>query len=214
MNYSTAETKITVVIIEDDTTIREGLTYLINNESGYYVSGSYSNAEEALKQLKGELANVILLDINLPGMSGIQAIVKLKMIMPKAHILMLTVYEDEENIFKSLTLGASGYLTKNISAHKIIEAIQEVVDGGAPMSTNVAKLVIKSFHKNTQNSPLTKRETEILEQVANGKSRTKIAVDLQIDVETVKTHIKNIYEKLDVHSRDEAIKTAKDNKFI
>jgi DNA-binding NarL/FixJ family response regulator len=214
MNYSTAETKITVVIIEDDTTIREGLTYLINNESGYYVSGSYSNAEEALKQLKGELANVILLDINLPGMSGIQAIMKLKMIMPKAHILMLTVYEDEENIFKSLTLGASGYLTKNISAHKIIEAIQEVVDGGAPMSTNVAKLVIKSFHKNTQNSPLTKRETEILEQVANGKSRTKIAVDLQIDVETVKTHIKNIYEKLDVHSRDEAIKTAKDNKFI
>jgi DNA-binding NarL/FixJ family response regulator len=190
------------------------MTYLINNEAGFYVSGSYSNAEDALKQLKGQLPDVILLDINLPGISGIQAITKLKQLLPKVHILMLTVFEDEQNIFKSLSLGASGYLTKNINAHKIIEAIKEVMDGGAPMSMNVAKLVIKSFHKNTQNSPLTKRETEILEQVANGKSRTKIAVDLHIDVETVKTHIKNIYEKLDVHSRDEAIKLAKDNKFI
>ena len=127
---------------------------------------------------------------------------------------MLTVYEDETNVFKALSMGASGYLTKNSNAHKIVEAIKEVMDGGAPMSMNVAKLVIKSFHKNILNSPLTKRETEILEQVANGKSRTKIASDLHIDVETVKTHIKNIYDKLDVHSRDEAIKTAKDKRII
>jgi DNA-binding NarL/FixJ family response regulator len=209
------ETKdsINVVIIEDDETIRNGFTYLINASSNYKVINSYSNVESALSHLAGDNPEVILLDIELPGIKGIDAIPKIKQIVPKTHILMLTVYDNEENVFKALTKGAAGYLVKSDSTEKIMDAIQEVVNGGAPMSMNIAKIVIKSFHKN-QNSPLTKRETEILEQIANGKSRSKIAKQMFIDLETVKSHIKHIYVKLNVHSREDAIKEAKNNKYI
>ncbi|MBA2610791.1 MAG: response regulator transcription factor [Bacteroidetes bacterium] len=209
------ETKnpITVVIIEDDETIRNGFTYLINATENYKVLNSYSNVEDALLHLVNDKPQVILLDIELPGIKGIEAIPKIKHILPKTYILMLTVYDNEDNVFNALTKGASGYLTKSDNTEKIIDAIQEVVDGGAPMSMNIAKIVIKSFHKN-QNSPLTKRETEILEQIANGKSRSKIAKQMFIDLETVKSHIKNIYIKLNVHSREDAIKEAKNNKYI
>ena len=205
--------QIKVVIIEDDETIRTGFTYLINESESYRVVKSYSNAETAMSHLKSDEPNVILLDIELPGMKGLDAITKMKQLLPSAHILMLTVYDNEENVFKALSRGASGYLTKNDSTDKIIDAIREVMEGGAPMSMNIAKMVIRSFHRN-QNSPLTKRETEILEQEANGKSRSKIAKEMFIDLETVKSHIKNIYVKLNVHSREEAIKEAKNNKYI
>lgn len=208
-----AENKIQVLIIEDDKTIREGFTYLINASSKFNVVSAYSNVEDALPKLTINAPNVILLDIELPGISGIEAIPKIKTLLPRTHILMLTVYDDEELVFKALTNGASGYLTKNSNTEKIIDAIQEVMDGGAPMSMNIAKIVIKSFHKN-RNSPLTKRETEILEQISEGKSRSKIAKDLFVDLETVKSHIKNIYTKLNVHSREDAIRQAKDNKYI
>jgi DNA-binding NarL/FixJ family response regulator len=204
---------ISVVIIEDDETIREGFTYLINAAPNYSVVNSYPSVEDALPELAKEKPDVILLDIELPGIKGIDAIPKIKNLLPKTFILMLTVYENEDMVFTALSNGASGYLTKNSSSEKILDAIQEVVDGGAPMSMNIAKIVIKSFHKN-QNSPLTKRETEILEQVANGKSRSKIAKEMFIDLETVKSHIKNIYVKLNVHSREDAIKEAKNNKYI
>jgi DNA-binding NarL/FixJ family response regulator len=207
------KTPITVVIIEDDETIRNGFTYLINATQNYKVLNSYSNVEDALVHLVNDKPQVILLDIELPGIKGIDAIPKIKNILPKTYILMLTVYDNEDNVFNALTKGASGYLTKNDNTEKIMDAIQEVVDGGAPMSMNIAKIVIKSFHKN-QNSPLTKRETEILEQIANGKSRSKIAKQMFIDLETVKSHIKNIYVKLNVHSREDAIKEAKNNKYI
>ncbi|MBL7932124.1 MAG: response regulator transcription factor [Bacteroidia bacterium] len=205
--------KIRVSIIEDDETIRNGFTYLINASGNYSVISSFSNAESALQHLAKEQPEVILLDIELPGMKGIDAIPKIKQILPKTHILMLTVYDNEENVFNALTKGASGYLTKSDSTEKIMDAIQEVMDGGAPMSMNIAKIVIKSFHKN-HNTPLTKRETEILEQIANGKSRSKIAKQMFIDLETVKSHIKHIYVKLNVHSREDAIKEAKNNKYI
>lgn len=204
---------IQVVIIEDDETIRNGFTYLINADKNYKVVNSYANAENALSQLHADKPDVILLDIELPGIKGIDAIPKIKQILPKTHILMLTVYDNEDNVFNALTKGAAGYLTKSDSTEKIIDAIREVMEGGAPMSMNIAKIVIKSFHKN-QNSPLTKRETEILEQIANGKSRSKIAKQMFIDLETVKSHIKHIYVKLNVHSREDAIKEAKTNKYI
>jgi DNA-binding NarL/FixJ family response regulator len=207
------EKDIRVVIIEDDETIRSGFTYLINSVAGYKVINSYSSVEKALPALHGDDPQVILLDIQLPGMKGTDAIPKIKNLVPKAHILMLTVYDNEENVFTALARGASGYLIKSDSTEKITEAIREVVEGGAPMSMNIAKIVIRSFHKN-QNSPLTKRETEILEQVANGKSRSKIAKEMFIDLETVKSHIKNIYVKLNVHSREDAIKEARNNKYI
>lgn len=205
--------QIRVVLIEDDQTIREGFTYLIDAAPNYSVINAYPSVESALPNLQADKPDVILLDIELPGMKGTDAIPKIKALLPRTFILMLTVYDNEEAVFVSLTKGASGYLTKNSNTEKIIDAIQEVVDGGAPMSMNVAKIVIKSFHKN-QNSPLTKRETEILEQVANGKSRSKIAKEMFIDLETVKSHIKNIYVKLNVHSREDAIKEAKNNKYI
>lgn len=204
---------IKVVIIEDDETIRTGYSYLINNHPGYKVINAYYSAEEALKHAKEDSPDVVLLDIGLPGINGIEAIPKLKNLLPDIHIVVLTVYDSETNIFDALTKGASGYLTKNISSEKIIASIDEVMNGGGPMSAHIARMVIESFQKNT-NTPLTKRETQILEHIANGISRSRIAKDLYVDLETVKTHIKNIYFKLNVHSRADAIMEARRNKFI
>ena len=204
---------ILVSIIEDDETIREGYKYLIDNTEGFRVISVYRSFEDAAKRIFNEKPDVLLLDVELPGMSGIEAIPKLKKIIPDTFILILTVYETEEKIFRALGNGASGYLTKNTPPEKIIDAINEVMEGGGPMSAHIARMVISSFKRNEQ-TPLTKRETEILEQIATGKSRKRIADELFIDLETVKSHIKNIYHKLDVHSKADAIKLAKDNKFI
>jgi DNA-binding NarL/FixJ family response regulator len=204
---------ISVAIIEDDSMIRESYSYLISHAEGFEVAGAYKSYEEAARHLLNIKPDVILLDVELPGINGVEAIPKIKKILAGVHILILTVYENNETVFNALTNGASGYLTKNTPSQKIIEAIKEVVEGGAPMSAGVARLVINSFQRN-QNSPLSKRETEVLENVALGKSRRRIADELFIDMETVKTHIKNIYQKLDVHSKADAIKTAKENKFI
>jgi DNA-binding NarL/FixJ family response regulator len=204
---------IRIVIIEDDQIIREGYALLIGQAEGYQVVNSYESFDEAAKSIADDSPDVVLLDIELPGTNGIQAIPKLKKILPHAYILILTVYESEKTIFEALANGASGYLTKNTPATKIVESIREVKEGGGPMSVNIARMVIKSFQRN-QESPLSRRETQILEQIADGKSRSQIARDLFIDLETVRSHIKNIYLKLDVNSRADAIKTAKENKLI
>lgn len=204
---------ILVSIIEDDETIREGYKYLIDSTEGFKVISVYRSYEDAAKRIFNEKPDVLLLDVELPGLSGIDAIPKLKKLIPDTYILILTVYEQEEKIFRALGNGASGYLTKNTPPEKIIDAIHEVMEGGGPMSAHIARMVISSFKRNEQ-TPLTRRETEILEQIATGKSRKRIADELFIDLETVKSHIKNIYHKLDVHSKADAIKLAKDNKFI
>ena len=204
---------IRIVIIEDDEIIREGYALLIGQTEGYSVVRSYASFDDAVKTIADDSPDVILLDIELPGTNGIQAIPKLKKALPHAYILILTVYESEKMIFEALANGASGYLTKNTAPSKIVESIREVKDGGGPMSVNIARMVIKSFQRN-QESPLSKRETQILEQIADGKSRSQVAKDLFIDLETVRSHIKNIYLKLDVNSRADAIKTAKENKLI
>lgn len=204
---------IRVCLIEDDETIREGYTYLISNTPGYKVVSSYPSFEEAARRIVHDDPDVLLLDIELPGLSGIEALPKLKKLIPETYILILTVYENEQQIFRALGNGASGYLTKNTPHERIISAIHEVMEGGGPMSAHIARMVISSFKRNEQ-SPLTRRETEILEEIATGKSRKRIAEELFIDLETVKSHIKNIYHKLDVHSKADAIKAAKDNKFI
>ena len=204
---------IRVAIIEDDETIREGYAFLIGNTSGYKIAGTYPSYEDAFKKIVHDDPDVILLDVELPGMSGIEALPKLKKLLPETHILILTVYEQEMLIFRALGNGAAGYLTKNTPPEKIVAAIHEVMDGGGPMSAHIARMVISSFKRN-ESTPLTRRETEILEQIATGKSRKRIAEELFIDLETVKSHIKNIYHKLDVHSKADAIKAAKDNKFI
>lgn len=204
---------IRVAIIEDDETIREGYAYLIDQTPGYKVISHYASVEDALKKLEKDDPDVLLLDVELPGMSGIDALPKIKKLIPEAYILILTVYEQDTLIFRALGNGASGYLTKNTPPERIIASIHEVMEGGGPMSAHIARMVIQSFQRNEQ-SPLTRRETEILEQISTGKSRKRIAEELFIDLETVKSHIKNIYHKLNVHSKADAIKTARDNKFI
>ena len=202
-----------MVIIEDDETIRNGYALLIDANPQYRVVNAYGSADEALIHLADDDPQVILLDIELPGTGGIEAMPKIKRLLPDVHILILTVYESERIILSALSGGAAGYLTKNTSSARIMEAILDVVEGGGPMSTSIARMVVQSFQRNPS-TPLTRRETEILEYVYNGLSRARIARDLYIDLETVKTHIKNIYFKLNVHTRADAIKTAKVNKFI
>jgi len=204
---------IRIVLIEDDVTIREGYTYLINENPKYHVVNAYSDVESALKSIHQDDPHVILLDIELPGMNGTEGIPRLKAAVEDVYIIMLSVYENEQVVFEALSKGASGYLTKDASPEKIMNAIDEVLAGGGPMTINIARMVINSF-KRSEKSPLTRRETEILEQIANGKTRGKIAEEMFIDLETVKSHLKNIYSKLDVHSRADAIKTARQNKYI
>lgn len=202
-----------VVIIEDDETIREGYAYLIRNTSPYQVAATYASFDLAKLKLLGDSPDVILLDIQLPGTSGLEALPQIVKMLPNVSVIMLTVYETEKMILDALAAGASGYFTKNTPATKIIAAIGEVLEGGGPMGPDVAKTVIKSLQKN-QNSPLTKRETQILKLLDTGKDRSEIAIELFIDVETVKTHVKNIYIKLNVNSRSEAISLARKNKLI
>ncbi|MES2112088.1 MAG: response regulator transcription factor [Bacteroidota bacterium] len=204
---------IRIVIIEDDEIIREGYSMLLSQEKGYQVINQYESFDIAVKNIQNDRPNVILLDVELPGTNGIEAIPKLKKILPDTYILILTVFESEKFIFEALANGASGYLTKNTPPNKILASVKEAVEGGGPMSVNVARMVIRSFRRN-QESPLSKRETQILELVGDGKNRSQIAKELFIDLETVRTHIKNIYTKLNVNSKADAIKMAKDNKLI
>jgi DNA-binding NarL/FixJ family response regulator len=153
------------------------------------------------------------MDIELPGMNGIVAISKIKALMPKTQVVVVTVYENDDLVFKALCEGAAGYLTKNMPLNKLIDSLVELENGGAPMSTNVARMVVQSFHKNRQ-TPLSNRELEVLELLSSGKSYSTIADQLFVDKETVKSHIKNIYLKLEVHSKAEAIEKAKKSKYI
>lgn len=213
MSTATGNSDVRIVIIEDDETIRDSYAYLINEAEGYTVVNTYSSAENALKGIKADDPHIVLLDVELPGISGLDAIPKIKALVEDVYIIMLTVYDHQQTVFDALGKGAAGYLTKSVAPSKIIEALGEVMDGGGPMSANIARMVVHSFQR-SQESPLTRRETEILEQIADGKTRSRIASEMFIDLETVKSHLKNIYSKLDVHSRADAIKTARQNKYI
>ncbi len=202
-----------IVLVEDDNIIREAFQTLISQSADFIVVNAYSNAEEAIKNLKEDVADIYLMDIELPGMNGIEAITKIKQLNPKIQLVVVSVYENDELVFKALCEGASGYLTKNAPTSKLIDSLKELENGGAPMSTSIARLVVSSFHKNKQ-SPLSPRELEVLELLASGKSYSSIADLLFVDKETIRSHIKNIYIKLEVHSKADAIEKAKKNKFI
>lgn len=202
-----------ITIIEDDQTIREGYTYLIDHTSPYKVISSYNSFDDARNKIVKDNPDVIILDIQMNGTNGIDALPILKKLLPQVHIIMLTVHDTEKVILQALANGANGYFTKNSPSSKIIEAIKEVMQGGGPMSPNVAKKVISSLQKNPD-SPLTKRETQILNLITKGKDRSQIATELFIETETVKTHIKNIYVKLNVNSRADAIKIARKNRLV
>ncbi|TMI74008.1 MAG: response regulator transcription factor [Bacteroidetes bacterium] len=199
---------IHVVIIEDIREIREGLQMLIDSSDGFSCNKTFASAEPALAELPGNCADVVLMDIHLPGISGIEAVKKLKPQCPATQFIMSTIYEDDENIFESLKAGASGYLLKKTAPSKILDAITEVFNGGSPMSSQIARKVIASFQqKNSIDEVeiLTPKEKEILKALAKGLRYKEIADEMKISIETVRSHARKIYEKLHVQSRTEAL---------
>jgi len=209
MNYFRSR----IVIVEDNDAVREGFSLIINSISDYYVVNTYDNAEDAIQGLKKDKPEIVIMDLELPGMSGIEAITAIKKMNASIEILVNTIYENSELVFQALCAGASGYITKNTNHTELLVAIREVIQGGAPMTSNIAKMVVKSFQKNP-NSPISARETEVLELLSKGKSYSMIAKDLFITKETAKSHIKNIYAKLQVNSKSEAIAKATRDKLI
>jgi DNA-binding NarL/FixJ family response regulator len=200
---------IRIAVVEDDKTIRDGLQMLLNGSPGFSCVATYGNGEDALTGLPEVNPDVVLMDINLPGISGIECILALKEQDLPIQFIMLTIYEDADAIFQSLSAGATGYLLKQTPAAKLLEAIQDVYRGGSPMSGEIARKVVQSFQHSVSASGtangLTKREEEILSYLVKGYFYKEIAGLLFISTETVRTHIRNIYEKLQVRTRSEAI---------
>lgn len=204
---------ISVSIVEDDKFIRESLSELLRDSGGFKNAGSYSSCEEAILDIELNRPDVMLMDIELPGISGIEGVKKIKARYPKIDIIMLTVHEDLTMIFNALSAGASGYLDKSSPDEKILEAINEIYDGGAPMSYKIAKLVVSSFQKKDE-SNLTQREKDVLDMLCKGSSYKEIASGLFITIGTVRHHIKNIYYKLQVHSKSEAVAKALKERIV
>lgn len=199
---------IVVAIVEDLKEIREGLQLLIDSSDGFSCLETYANAEDAIIGFQQSMPDVVLMDINLPGLSGIEAVGLLKDKCPGIQFIMSTIYEDDSKIFDSLKAGASGYLIKKTAPEKLLEAITEVYKGGSPMSTNIARRVISSFKMNdplNNVSILTQKEKEILKALSRGLRLKEIAAEMHIGMETVRTHTRHIYEKLQVQSRTEAL---------
>jgi DNA-binding NarL/FixJ family response regulator len=198
---------IKVSIIEDQRDMRESLVACLDNAPGLRCVGAHASGEEALRSIPKEEPDVVLMDINLPGMSGIECVARLKDRLPKVQVLMLTTYDDGDMIFDSLRAGAHGYLLKNAPQEELLQAVQQVQMGGAPMSLQVARKVINHFHPGnaaSELSKLTDRELEILRLLAKGYMYKEIADHLAISMSTVRTHVCGVYEKLHVHSRTEA----------
>ncbi len=200
---------IKVSIIEDDDWIRENLSTQIRQTPGFTLVKAYRNAEDALSHIPLELPEVILVDINLPRMNGIECVRKIKQSHPALQILMLTVFEDSDKIFNSLLAGASGYLLKRTPLGEIIEAISNVHKGNSPMSGHIARKVVQYFNlrgaADNELEKLSRREREVLERLAEGIAYKEIAHALSLSIDTVRMHIKGIYGKLHVHSRGEAV---------
>lgn len=206
---NTQQEPIRIAVVEDDKTVREGLQMLLNGSPGFSCVAAYGNGEDAVAGLPAAKPDVVLMDINLPGISGIGCILALKEQKVPMQFIMLTVFEDADDIFHSLSAGATGYLLKQTPPVKLLEAIQDVYRGGSPMSGEIARKVVQSFQHHLPNyasaNSLTKREDEILSYLVKGYFYKEIAGLLFISVETVRTHIRNIYEKLQVRTRSEAI---------
>jgi DNA-binding NarL/FixJ family response regulator len=200
---------IRVAVVEDEPQVREGFRLLIDRSGRCACVAAFGSAEEALARLPSLEADVVLMDIQLPGMSGIECIRALKSRQPGLQIMMLTVFEDHDRIFQSLAAGASGYLLKQTPPGKLLEAIAELHRGGAPMSTQIARRVVETFQQPVPNAGatarLSPREREIIERLGQGYLYKEIADQLGISVETVRTHIHNTYEKLHVRTRTEAV---------
>ena len=202
-----------IVLVDDHAVVRQGYASLLRTVLPAMQVREAASGEEALARVQEQVPNLVIMDFGLPGISGLETTRRLRQRLPQLRVLFFSMHDELPLVRQALDAGASGYLTKNTPPQKILDAVNEVMLGGGPMSAHIARMVVNSFQRSKE-SPLTKRETEILEQIANGKTRGKIADEFFIDLETVKSHLKNIYSKLDVHSKAEAIKTARMNKFI
>jgi DNA-binding NarL/FixJ family response regulator len=200
---------ISVAIIEDQAQTREGLAILIDGTKGYRTVGNFASMEEALEKIEKARPDIALCDIELPGMSGIEGVRILKTKLPKLQILMLTVFADNDHVFEAICGGASGYLLKDTPPARLVEAIRELHEGGAPMSPEIARKVVAMFSKvvppKREDHRLSARELEILKLLAEGHSYKTAAKALSLSLDTVRFHIRNIYEKLHVHSKSEAV---------
>ena len=202
---------IGVAIVEDDVPAREIIAGWIRGAEGFKVVGEYDDAESAIADLPQRKPSVVLFDINLPGMNGIECVRKLKPRLPDTQFLMVTVYEDANHIFDALAVGASGYLLKQTRRNELLEALRDVHAGGSPMSSQIARKVVQSFRRNEtsgadgEGAELSTREREVLELLARGYLYKEIAEQLKISVQTVNTYIRRIYEKLHVRSRSQAV---------
>jgi DNA-binding NarL/FixJ family response regulator len=204
---------ISISIVEDNDKLRGTLAKLIGRTEGFRFVSDYATAEDALAGLPKVKPDVVLMDINLPGINGVECVRKLKQILPQTQVMMLTVYEDTENIFNALAAGANGYMLKRTPTKELIEAIREVHRGGSPMTTHIARLVVQSFQKPVAVAPasggelsdLSEREQQVLDLLAQGLIYKEIAEKLNIGYETVHTYIRRIYEKLQVRTRTEAV---------
>ena len=201
---------IKVSIVEDDARTREALKTILDGTPGFRCLSAHSSAEEALKELPFEKADVVLMDLSLPRMSGIECVRRLKERRPKLLLMVLTVHEDTDRIFQSLEAGAAAYLLKKTPPAEIIEGIRELVDGGSPMSPAIARKVVQAFERPQHQAPgmerLTSSECTVLERLMRGDFYKEIADGLDISPHTVRNHIHHIYEKLQVKSREEAVR--------
>lgn len=197
-----------ISVVEDDSGIREGIASLLNTTAGFDCVNSYPTAEAALAGVPGDNPDVVLMDINLPAMSGVECVRQLTVGRPSLVVLMLTVYEDTEVIFQSLAAGASGYLLKRTPPTELLDAIRQAHGGGSPMSGNIARKVVQYFRQPPLPKPvdgLSPREQEVLEHLAQGYLYKEIAERLGISIDTVGKHLTSVYQKLHVHSRTEAV---------
>lgn len=198
-----------VAIVEDDQVLRNSLEWLISESSGFCCVCASPTGEDAVRRLPELKPQVVLMDLNLPDMSGIECTRKLKELLPEVHVIILTVYEDSDHIFRALKAGASGYLLKRSGPESVLTAIKDARDGGAPMSSQIAQRVVHSFHEPASGEKadikLTDRESEILHLLSQGYSNKEIAERIFLSVPTVRTHLSHVYEKLHVRSRTEAI---------
>jgi DNA-binding NarL/FixJ family response regulator len=201
--------KKTVIVVEDDTGLREQLLKILASASDIKCLGAFSSGEDALPEILHKKPDVVLMDIRLPGMSGIQCVSEIKKVIPELQIIMVTIYEDSERIFMALKAGANGYLVKSSPPEQLIDAIRDAYMGGAPMSSHIARKVVQHFHQigpSVQESAnLSPREREVLDLLARGLIYKQIGSKLSIGVETVRTHVKNICQKMHVHGRLEAV---------
>lgn len=218
MSGSATRAPIRVAIVEDQREIRECLALLVNGTEGYTCTGSYRSMEEALEKIPKQLPDVVLSDIGLPGMSGIDGVRRLKELHPGLLVLMLTVYDDDERIFDAMCAGACGYLLKKTPPARLLASLEEVVAGGAPMSPEVARRVIALFREirppDRADYHLTPHETRLLKLFVEGHNYKTAAAELKVSVNTINFHVRSIYDKLQVHSRSEAVAKALLNRLV